>query len=160
MKPDGFLIYSTCSIDPDENQGRVEAFLLRHPVRIFIYSPFAFVEMSDIDKLSLSGFTGVLRRSGRQICTIDFCNVARLLFIQPSETLLGWSICSSSGSSFMTLKASFSLPPKENSNSLDDREFRFHLSPWWDEEGKRNSFFLDRCRVYLFLFTCRDRFYL
>lgn len=36
MKPGGFLIYSTCSIDPDENQERVEAFLLRHPVRIII----------------------------------------------------------------------------------------------------------------------------
>ncbi|CAN8270132.1 unnamed protein product [Cochlearia groenlandica] len=31
VKHGGFLIYSTCSIDPEENQGRVEAFLLRHP---------------------------------------------------------------------------------------------------------------------------------
>lgn len=54
MKPGGFLIYSTCSIDPEENQGRVEAFLLRHPVRTFIVSPSALVLYNvDINKLSL-----------------------------------------------------------------------------------------------------------
>lgn len=32
VRPGGALIYSTCSIDPEENEERVEAFLLRHPV--------------------------------------------------------------------------------------------------------------------------------
>ncbi|KAJ8754959.1 hypothetical protein K2173_015471 [Erythroxylum novogranatense] len=31
VKPGGVLVYSTCSIDPVENEERVEAFLVRHP---------------------------------------------------------------------------------------------------------------------------------
>ncbi|KAM7492788.1 hypothetical protein LguiA_035709 [Lonicera macranthoides] len=31
VKPSGVLVYSTCSIDPEENEERVAAFLLRHP---------------------------------------------------------------------------------------------------------------------------------
>ncbi|XP_048331686.1 uncharacterized protein LOC107433780 isoform X2 [Ziziphus jujuba] len=31
VKPGGALVYSTCSIDPEENEERVAAFLLRHP---------------------------------------------------------------------------------------------------------------------------------
>ncbi|KAA8527073.1 hypothetical protein F0562_008698 [Nyssa sinensis] len=31
VKPGGVLVYSTCSIDPEENEERVAAFLLRHP---------------------------------------------------------------------------------------------------------------------------------
>lgn len=30
VKPGGVLVYSTCSIDPEENEQRVAAFLLRH----------------------------------------------------------------------------------------------------------------------------------
>lgn len=32
VKPGGVLVYSTCSIDHGENEERVTAFLLRHPV--------------------------------------------------------------------------------------------------------------------------------
>lgn len=32
VNPGGVLIYSTCSIDPEENEERVASFLLRHPV--------------------------------------------------------------------------------------------------------------------------------
>ncbi|XP_059666565.1 uncharacterized protein LOC132312279 isoform X2 [Cornus florida] len=31
VKPGGILVYSTCSIDPEENEERVVAFLIRHP---------------------------------------------------------------------------------------------------------------------------------
>ncbi|KAL6558741.1 hypothetical protein OROMI_019091 [Orobanche minor] len=31
VRPGGVLIYSTCSVDPEENEERVAAFLLRHP---------------------------------------------------------------------------------------------------------------------------------
>ena len=31
LKPGGRLVYSTCTIDPAENQQQVEAFLQRHP---------------------------------------------------------------------------------------------------------------------------------
>lgn len=34
MNPGGVLVYSTCSIDPEENDERVAAFLVRHPVSI------------------------------------------------------------------------------------------------------------------------------
>ncbi len=31
VRPDGLLVYSTCSLEPEENEGRVAAFLERHP---------------------------------------------------------------------------------------------------------------------------------
>lgn len=31
VKPGGVLIYSTCSIDPEENENRVTSFVQRHP---------------------------------------------------------------------------------------------------------------------------------
>lgn len=36
VKPGGILIYSTCSIDHEENENRVTAFVQRHPVRVHI----------------------------------------------------------------------------------------------------------------------------
>lgn len=84
----------------------------------------------------LSAFTGVLHRTSNQFCTIKFCNLTGLLFIQPSETLLGWSICSSSGSSLVTLKAkkkrkpSFLCLQKESLDSICVS----------DEGGKRVNF--------------------
>lgn len=38
VKPGGVLVYSTCSIDPEENEERVAAFLLRHPVSAYVLS--------------------------------------------------------------------------------------------------------------------------
>ncbi|KDP39311.1 hypothetical protein JCGZ_01068 [Jatropha curcas] len=47
VKPGGILVYSTCSIDHEENEGRVDAFLLRHPEfqidPVDIYVPSDFV---------------------------------------------------------------------------------------------------------------------
>ncbi|KAG8386015.1 hypothetical protein BUALT_Bualt03G0105100 [Buddleja alternifolia] len=47
VKPGGVLIYSTCSIDLEENEERVAAFLLRHPEftvdRVDKYVPSSFV---------------------------------------------------------------------------------------------------------------------
>ena len=31
MKPGGVLVYSTCTVEPDENEEIVRAFLARHP---------------------------------------------------------------------------------------------------------------------------------
>ncbi|XP_073281285.1 uncharacterized protein [Primulina huaijiensis] len=47
VKPAGVLVYSTCSIDPKENEERVAAFLLRHPEfyvdPVHKYVPSSFV---------------------------------------------------------------------------------------------------------------------
>lgn len=37
VKPGGVLVYSTCSIDPEENGERVAAFLSRHHVSIVTF---------------------------------------------------------------------------------------------------------------------------
>lgn len=44
VKPGGVLVYSTCSIDPEENGDRVEAFILRHPVR----PPIKIIRLSEL----------------------------------------------------------------------------------------------------------------
>jgi hypothetical protein len=36
VKPGGVLIYSTCSIDHEENENRITAFVQRHPVLVHL----------------------------------------------------------------------------------------------------------------------------
>lgn len=38
MKPGGVLVYSTCSIDPEENEDRINVFLNRNPVGAHLFS--------------------------------------------------------------------------------------------------------------------------
>lgn len=73
VKPAGVLVYSTCSIDPKENEERVSAFLLRHPEfyvdSVHKYVPSSFVTedgfyLSNPVKHSLDGaFAARLLRS-------------------------------------------------------------------------------------------------
>lgn len=42
VKPGGILIYSTCSIDPEENEKRITAFVKRHPVLVHIQPAWIF----------------------------------------------------------------------------------------------------------------------
>ncbi|XP_073149601.1 uncharacterized protein [Henckelia pumila] len=74
VKPAGVLVYSTCSIDQEENEERVAAFLLRHPEfyvdQVHKYIPSSFVTedgfyRSNPVKHSLDGaFAARLLRSG------------------------------------------------------------------------------------------------
>ncbi|XP_058112513.1 uncharacterized protein LOC131255727 [Magnolia sinica] len=47
VKPGGTLVYSTCSIDPEENEGSVAAFLLKHSERPHM---FQFVPSRELVK--------------------------------------------------------------------------------------------------------------
>lgn len=48
VKSGGVLVYSTCSIDPEENEERMTAFLLRHPVRWLCFRFYAYIFSSDL----------------------------------------------------------------------------------------------------------------
>ena len=49
LRPGGYLLYSTCSLEPEENEGQVAAFLRRHP---------AFARVSFASLRPPEGFTG------------------------------------------------------------------------------------------------------
>ncbi|KAM7279726.1 hypothetical protein ACFE04_006860 [Oxalis oulophora] len=85
VKPGGVLVYSTCSIDPEENEDRIEAFLIKHPeftidsVDRFVPSDFITKHgfyFSDPVKHSLDGaFAARLMAQifGHRCCISKFC---------------------------------------------------------------------------------------
>ncbi|KAJ0046083.1 hypothetical protein Pint_03846 [Pistacia integerrima] len=75
VKPGGVLIYSTCSIDPEENEERVDAFLLRHPE--FSVDP--------VDRF----------------VPPDFVSERSFYFFRSSKTFTRWCLCCTSSSSLV-----------------------------------------------------------
>jgi 16S rRNA (cytosine967-C5)-methyltransferase len=73
VKPDGFLVYCTCSLEPEEGENQIEAFLGAHPE--FSRSP--------IKETDVAGMTQVLMRDG-DLRTLPFMSIG------PSKGLDGF----------------------------------------------------------------------
>ncbi len=64
IKPGGFLVYATCSIEPEENEQQIEGFLTRHPeFRLCSFSQISEIPSSYLSYVTQQGYYQVVTNS-------------------------------------------------------------------------------------------------